>query len=119
MLIEHRTYTLHPGKVPLYFSHYLAEGMAIQLEYLHQPLGYYLSELGTLNQIIHLWGYEDLNDRAHRRALLKRDPRWMPYVDKILPLIQHQESKILAPASFFTPVAAVFTSPGNSAPASL
>lgn len=108
MIIEHRTYTLHPGKIPSYFAFYISEGMAIQLEYLHHPIGYYTTELGPLNQIIHMWGYEDLNDRARRRNLLKQDPRWMPYVEKILPLIQHQESKILNPAAFFTPGVATF-----------
>ncbi|WP_321857288.1 NIPSNAP family protein [Paraburkholderia tropica] len=105
MIVEHRTYMLHPGKVPTYLSLYEDEGMPIQLGYLVQPLGYYVSELGTLNQIIHLWGYEDLNDRMCQRNRLKSDPRWMPYVNKILPLIQQQESKILTPASFYTPSA--------------
>ncbi|RKP53773.1 NIPSNAP family protein [Pararobbsia silviterrae] len=103
MIIEHRTYTLHPGKTATYFALYTSEGLAVQLEYLPRPLGYFTTELGTLNQVIHLWGYDDLNDRARRRALLKRDPRWVAYVDKILPLMQNQESKILVPASFYTP----------------
>lgn len=108
MIIEHRTYTLHPGNTAAYFSHYTSEGLSVQLEYLPKPLGYYTSELGTLNQVIHMWGYEDLNDRMRRRALLKRDPRWSAYVQKILPLIQHQESKILVPAAFFTPTPAIY-----------
>lgn len=106
MIIEHRTYTLHPGKTAAYFSHYTSEGLAVQLEYLPNPIGYYTTELGTLNQVIHMWAYEDLNDRMRRRALLKQDPRWTTYVQKILPLIQQQESKILVPASFFTPTPA-------------
>jgi hypothetical protein len=103
MIVEHRTYTLRPGKTSTYLSLYMCEGMKIQLQYLKQPLGYYTSELGTLNQVIHLWGFDDLNDRVYRRGLLKKDPRWVPYVDKILPLFQHQESRILSPAPFFAP----------------
>ncbi|MBC8752272.1 MULTISPECIES: NIPSNAP family protein [Paraburkholderia] len=109
MIIEHRTYTLHPGKTATYFSLYTSEGLAIQLEYLPRPIGYYTTELGTLNQIVHMWAYDDLSDRAQRRAHLKKDPRWLNYVDKILPLIQHQESKILVPAPFFTPIAASYS----------
>jgi hypothetical protein len=108
MIIEHRTYTLHPGKTQTYFSLYTSEGLSVQLEYLPHPIGYYTTELGTLNQIIHMWAYETLDDRARRRALLKRDARWSAYVHKILPLIQHQESKILAPASFYTPTTATY-----------
>ncbi|CAG9271646.1 NIPSNAP family protein [Paraburkholderia unamae] len=108
MIIEHRTYTLHPGNTGKYFSLYTQQGMSIQLEYLPRPIGYYSTELGTLNQVIHMWAYDDLNDRAQRRALMKQDPRWTAYVAQILPLIQHQESKILVPASFFTPPIATF-----------
>jgi hypothetical protein len=108
MIIEHRTYTLHPGNTAKYFSLYTQQGMSVQLEYLPRPIGYYTTELGTLNQVIHLWAYDDLNDRAQRRALMKQDPRWTAYVEQILPLIQHQESKILVPASFFKPTVATF-----------
>ena len=109
MIIEHRTYTLHPGKTQTYLALYAAEGMAVQLEYLPHPIGYYVSELGPLNQIVHMWGYEDLGERMQRRSLLKKDARWLTYVDKILPLIQKQESKILVPAPFFSPPVAKFS----------
>lgn len=105
MLIEHRTYLLHPGKVPAYFNLYRGCGLPIQLEYLRQPLGYYTTEIGPLNQIIHLWGYSDLNERQQARSRLKADPRWSAYVAQLMPLIQHQESKILTPAPFYTPQA--------------
>jgi len=111
MIIEHRTYTMYPGKTQTYFSHYLNEGMAIQLEYLPNPIGYYTTELGTLNQIIHMWGYGSLDERMQRRARLKQDDRWIAYVAKILPLIQHQESKVLLPASFHTPVVSQYKLP--------
>lgn len=103
MIIEHRTYLLQPGKVPTYMGLYMNSGMSIQLQYLLRPMGYYITEIGPLNQIIHLWGYADLNERQECRERLKADPRWADYVAKIMPLIQHQESRILTPAPFFTP----------------
>ncbi|WP_242539705.1 NIPSNAP family protein [Trinickia mobilis] len=107
MIIEHRTYTLFPGKTQEYFALYKSAGLSVQLEYLPNPIGYYVTELGPLNQVIH-WGYEDLNDRARRRAQIKKDARWTAYVDRLLPLIQHQESKILIPAPFFAPTVATY-----------
>lgn len=109
MIVEHRTYTLHPGKTQAYLDYYQASGLAIQLRYLPAPLGYYTSELGALNQVIHLWGYRDLNERHACRQQLKQDPHWARYVARIMPLIQLQESKILNPAPFFTPVASHYT----------
>ncbi len=101
MIVEQRTYTTHPGKIGEYFKHYEAEGLAVQKAILGRLVGYYQTELGPLNQIVHMWGYTDLNDRAERRAKLFADPVWKGYLPKILPLLVSMESKILVPAPFF------------------
>lgn len=103
MIVEQRTYTTHPGKWRDYLALYQAEGLAVQQRILGRMVGYYHSEAGPLNQIVHLWAYEDLNERAQRRAALAADPQWQSYVRKMLPLLQAQESRLLAPAPFFTP----------------
>lgn len=103
MIVEQRTYTTHPGKIGEYFKHYEAEGLAVQKAILGRLVGYYQTELGPLNQIVHMWGYTDLNDRADRRAKLFADPVWKAYLPKILPLLVSMESKILVPAPFFKP----------------
>ena len=63
-------------------------------------VGYYSSETGDVNQVIHLWAYDDLADRQRRRAALFADPVWLAYIPKIVDLIATQESKILNPARF-------------------
>ena len=103
MIVEQRTYTTHPGKWRDYLALYQAEGLAVQQRILGRMAGYYYSEAGALNQIVHLWAYQDLNERAERRAALAADAQWQSYVRKMLPLLQTQESKLLMPAPFFTP----------------
>jgi hypothetical protein len=98
MIVEMRTYTLKPGVTPQYFKMYEEEGMAIQRPVLGRLLGYYFTEIGPLNQIIHMWAYDNLQDRADRRAKLGADPKWQAYVKKIVELIETQESRILHPA---------------------
>lgn len=100
MIIEMRTYTLHCGSTPAYLSVYQSEGMAIQLRHLPRLLGSFTSDIGPLNQVVYLWGYEDLAERSRCRAALAQDELWRPYVEKIRGLIQKQESTILAPTSF-------------------
>ncbi len=100
MIVEQRTYTLHPGKVPEYLRNYESEGMAIQTRILGRMVGYFTTEIGPLNQIIHMWGYDSFEDRAKRRAQMAADPGWKAYIAKIQPLIQTQETKILIPTSF-------------------
>lgn len=103
MLVEQRTYTTQPGKVREYLALYEAEGLAIQRRILGRMVGYYRSEFGALNQVIHLWAYTDLNDREQRRAAMMADPGFQAYVHKMMPLLVSQESRILVPAPFFTP----------------
>ncbi|MEP7101773.1 MAG: NIPSNAP family protein [Burkholderiales bacterium] len=103
MLVEQRTYTTHPGRVRDYLALYEAEGLALQLKHLGRLVGYYRSEIGELNQVVHQWAYTDLVERAERRAALLADPLFKAYVDKMLPMLVKQESRILVPAPFFTP----------------
>lgn len=103
MLIEQRTYTTHPGKWRDYLNLYEAEGLAVQKRILGRMVGYYYSEIGELNQIVHLWAYESLDERRALREELMKDSQWRSYVARMLPLLQSQESKILMPAPFFTP----------------
>ena len=100
MLIDHRTYTLHPGAISDYFRLYEAEGLATQRKYLINMIGYFATESGPLNQVIHLWAYRDAADRETRRAALQADPQWQAYVKKIRPLIVRQKTKLLIPAPF-------------------
>ncbi len=97
MIVEERIYTLHPGKVPEYMKHYENEGLAVQTRHLPRMVGYFTTEIGPLNQVVHMWGYDSLDQRAERRAALGADPAWQAYVAKIRPLIITQESKILLP----------------------
>ena len=103
MLVEQRTYTTHPGKYRDYLSLYEQEGLQIQLRVLGRMVGYYYTDIGELNQIVHMWAYEDLADRTHRRAELMKDANWRAYAAKMLPLLQSQTSKIMIPAPFFEP----------------
>ena len=100
MIVEQRTYVALPGRMMEYVGMYQAEGLAIQRPILGNLVGYFTTEVGTLNQIVHMWAYEDMADRAARRATLLSDPRWKAYSAKVTPLLLSQENKILVPASF-------------------
>ena len=101
MIVEERIYTLQSRKVPDFLKCYEAEGMEVQLSILGRMVGYYSTEVGPLNQIVHMWAYDDLADRTQRRARLAADPRWLAFVDKVCVWIITQENKIRIPAPFF------------------
>jgi hypothetical protein len=100
VIVELREYTLHHGSVPEYLRLVEEEGLAIQRPILGNLVGYYHTEVGVQNQIVHLWAYADHGDRERRRAQLAANPRWQAYVPKIRPLILTQQTRIMRPAPF-------------------
>jgi NIPSNAP len=100
MLLEERTYTLHVGKTAAYLKAYEEVGLEVQRAILGNLIGYFTTEIGTLNQIVHLWGYESMDDRQQRRRKLQEDPAWQSCLTTIRPLVLHQENRILVPTSF-------------------
>jgi hypothetical protein len=100
MIVELRTYTVQSGAVAECLRIYEAEGLAIQKQVLGNLLGYFYSEIGPLNQIIHMWGFSDLNDRQQRRETLAKTPQWEKCHEKIRPLIISQETQIMNCARF-------------------
>ena len=98
--IEMRTYTLKAGTIPDYLKVYKELGMEAQREILGHNLGYFYTEIGTLNQVIHMWVYNSLEDREIRRSKLMEDKRWKAMLPKLREFILTQETKILIPAPF-------------------
>ena len=100
MIIEQRIYTLKPGKTVAYLALYQERGLVVQSHHLGRLIGYFTSEYGALNQITHLWAYEDHADRARRRAALFADKRWLDVVEVLYEMIDRMENMILTPTSF-------------------
>lgn len=100
MIYEMRTYRLRTGAVPAYLKLVGEEGIAIQRGHLGTLVGYYATEIGPLNEIVHVWGYRDLAERETRRAALAADPARAAFLPKIQALIETMESKILRAAPF-------------------
>ncbi|MFS8115980.1 NIPSNAP family protein [Rhizobium jaguaris] len=109
MFYEIRTYRLKNGAIPQYLKVVEDEGIAIQKAHLGNLVGYFYSEIGTINEIVHIWAYASLDDREERRQRLAGDPQWQAFLPKIRDLIEVAENKIMKPANF-SPL-------GKSAPA--
>ena len=103
-IFELRTYTLVPGKQAEYLSLSGDLSRKIRGDDYGKLEGFWSTEFGTLNQLVHLWSYADMNERERLRAALAQNERWRTeYVPKIRPLLIAQETKILAAALPVTP----------------
>jgi hypothetical protein len=97
MIYEVRTYTLKPGTVPIFEE---AFGKALVNRAKVSPLGaFWHTEIGPLNQVIHIWPYESLEHRDECRAT-KVEGWPPPNGGNIL----NMESEIWNPAEFMRPM---------------
>lgn len=102
MLIEERCYVLHAEHTPAgYLELYRQSGaLELQMKTLGRLLGYFVTEVGELNAVVHLWGYESFEDRARRRALLAAEPLWQTYLSQIRPMLKSMNNRLLTPTEF-------------------
>jgi len=100
VIVEMRSYVLRPGALPEFMRLMGSEGIDIERPVLGDMLGFYSTEIGTINKVIHLWRYASFEDRQQRRAQLAASPEWVAFVPKVLPLIQEMHNELLNPAPF-------------------
>lgn len=102
MLIEHRTYTIKPLRTAEFVKLYEGLALPLQQQYLGRLVGFFTSEVGTLNQVVHLWAFDSMAERERRRAQMEQDPRWAVYRDalRVLDVIVHQETQMLRSVAF-------------------
>ncbi len=101
MYVEERMYRLKVGTAAEYLKHYETEGMKVQLRHLPHMVGYYFTEVGPINMIVHMWAYDSLDQREKCRAAMSADPAWRAYLAKIRPLMETQDTRIMKCAPFF------------------
>lgn len=85
MFVDERIYTVHAGQVTVFLKLYEEEVMECQIEILGKMVGYYFTDIGSLNQIVHMWGCDSMDDRFERRKLLQASPIWQSYAKKCAP----------------------------------
>jgi hypothetical protein len=100
MIIDHRTYTVAHGKMNDYLARYERDALPIQLEYLGDLIGFWVSDIGPLNQVVHIWRYTTIADREERRSRMAADPRWQAFTKSNAGTFVAQEIKILKYADF-------------------
>src|SRR5262245_16574339 len=96
MIYELRSYTLKQGSVPDVVKAASTVSRSIRGDEYGKLEGYWTTEIGPLNQVMHLWSYTDLNERARLRAALAQNPRWgAEYLPLIQPHLVRQDVRLL------------------------
>src|SRR5438034_9147552 len=96
MIYELRTYTLKPGSVADMVKAASTVSREIRKDDYGKLEGYWTTEIGPLNQVMHLWSYTDLNERHRLRGELAKNPRWTgEYAPLIRSLLMRQAIRLL------------------------
>ena len=95
-LYELRWYRTQVGKAGEWLGHFKAI-MPVREKY-STNVGVWQTEAGQLNEVVHLWAYRDLNERAAVRGKTMQDPEWQAFLGKATPLLVEMRSLALVPA---------------------
>src|SRR6202045_2508204 len=79
MIFDHRTYNIKPNRLGKFLETYERLGLPLQRKYLGEPYGFFVTHIGPMSRVVHLWQYESLADRERRRDAMEADPEWQAY----------------------------------------
>ena len=99
MIYEMRVYTLSPGKVPEFEAMIESEALPHLTRYA-TLVGWWSTEVGPLNEVVHLWAYDDLAARDAARRAQGEDAALQAFRPKAQALVQSQRNQLLKPSSF-------------------
>lgn len=93
-IYELRTYTFHPKNTK--------ECLKITEESFHlrtnhsKLIGYWITELGGANEVVHVWEYDDYAHRRNVRKALAEDEEWQnKFLKKVSPMWMDQKNSIM------------------------
>lgn len=98
MIYEIRTYRLKPRTVPGFMKAF-GEAYENGRKQLSPLAAFFYSEVGPLNEVIHIWPYADIAERDAVRAEAVRSGVWPPHVHE---MIHAMNSEIYRPFPFMT-----------------
>jgi hypothetical protein len=102
VLIDHRYYRIRAGFVPAHLDIYEKHGFAAQSRHLGKPFAYLFTESGEVNTLVHMWLYDDVADRAKKRAAMAADPEWQNYLrlNNEAGYVVSQQNNLMLPTKF-------------------
>jgi len=93
MIVDVRTYTLVPRKMARYLELFESHALPVMLRHGLELMGYSVSHIGPLNQVVHLWRYDSLAD-------VERNLAWGEFLSLTEGMVLLQDDKVMRLTSF-------------------
>lgn len=98
MILEHRAYTMQIGLLERFYELQVERGFDAIAPVLDRLIGYFSTVDGPLEQVVHLYAFDSLEDWRERLHGLYGIPELEPYFEKVRPIMLKQENHVLLPA---------------------
>ena len=101
MVFDFRTYTFKPGGIPAYMA--AAGEVAVPIRKRHgiKLAGWFYSDVGDLNQVTHIWAYNDLKHLKEGKDAVAADPEWTgTYIPRVSGLLVAQNTYLMNTSEF-------------------
>jgi len=95
MIYEIRTYSVKPRMVPEVEKRW--GGAYPDRKKYSDIVGFFHTDFGPLNEVIHIWPYANLDERARLRGEAAKDPNWPPDIGEF---VVNQKVEIVTPFPF-------------------
>ena len=100
MIYEMRTYDVKPGLLSAYLKLFNDVGLPERKPH-NNLVGFWFTEFGALSQVVHIWRWASLDQRAVLRGELMQNPKWtQDFLPIAMPMLDRLSSVILNPAEF-------------------
>ncbi len=97
-----RTYDIAMGKTPEYMAAVREIALPVRESYGVKLAGWYYTDVGALNRVVHIWAYRDYGHFEEAREAFRTDERWVnDYVPRVKGIVLRQENQIMRASDFF------------------
>ena len=97
-----RTYDIAMGKTPEYMAAVREIALPVRESYGIKLAGWYYTDIGALNKVVHIWAYRDFAHFEEAREAFRNDERWVnDYVPRVKGIVLRQENQIMRASDFF------------------
>ena len=97
-IYEMRTYQVVVGKMSEVIELYRTEGYPAISRHPQRLVGYFTGDIGAINELVHLWKFEDDADRRAFWSALFADEAFMAFARQLRPLLRSQNNKLMLAA---------------------
>ena len=97
-IYEMRTYQVVVGQMAAVVDLYKHQGWPALEKHPQKLLGYFTGDIGAMNQLIHIWKFDDDADRRAFWAGVFGDPAFMAFAKQLRPMLHSQDNKLMLSA---------------------